>query len=90
MLYSATELCKLLNVERREFFRARLRLKYGVKAELIPLLRIKGVGRIRARKLFGVGLTTIAAIASAPQNQLEVLLGVQTAAKVRNQLISRK
>ncbi len=35
-----------------------LRLRYGVKAELLPLVRLKGVGRVRARKLFNAGIRT--------------------------------
>ncbi len=35
-----------------------LRLRYGVKAELLPLVKLKGVGRVRARKLFNAGIRT--------------------------------
>jgi len=86
LLYSATELCKLLNSERRDFLRARLRLKYGVRPELLPLLRIKGVGRVRARRLFNSGLESISAVAKASEEQLGKLLGKETAKRVKEQL----
>jgi helicase len=86
LLYSAVELCKLLGTERTAFLRCRLRLKYGVKPEIIPLLRIRGVGRVRARKLYRAGLTSIQQVAAASETQLAKLLGPTTAFKVRQQL----
>jgi helicase len=85
LLYSATEICKLLSVDRTPFLRTRLRLKYGVKAELVPLLRLKGVGRVRARKLFRAGYTTLPLVASAPTEKLNALLGPLVTKKVREQ-----
>ncbi len=90
ILYAATELCRLLQIERSAFLRARLRLKYGVKPELLPLLRIRGVGRMRARTLFNAGLTSIQLVASASDAKLRQLLGEKTASRVREQLQSRK
>jgi helicase len=86
LLYSATELCKMMQVERREFLRCRLRLKYGVRPEVIPLLRLKGVGRVRARKLFAAGLPDIASVAKAPPSTLAKVVGERTAYKIREQL----
>lgn len=36
----------------------RSRIKYGIKAELVDLVRIKGIGRVRARILFKNGIKT--------------------------------
>lgn len=86
LLYSATEICKLLSIERRDFFRSRIRLKYGVKQELLGLLRIKGVGRVRARMLYNNGITSIAEVGRAPIEQLTKLLGPNVAKRVKEQL----
>jgi helicase len=32
------------------------RIKHGVKAELVPLVQIKDIGRARARSLYGAGI----------------------------------
>ena len=36
----------------------RSRIKYGIKEELVDLVRIKGIGRVRARILFKNGIKT--------------------------------
>jgi helicase len=33
-----------------------LRIKYGVRSELLDLVKVKGIGRVRARKLFMAGI----------------------------------
>jgi helicase len=86
LLYSATELCRLTGAERRPFFRARTRMKYGVKAELVPLLRLRGVGRVRARALYRAGLTSLTEVQAAPDRKLTEILGPVLAAKVKEQL----
>ncbi len=86
LLYGMSELAQLLGAERREFIRARIRMKHGVKAELVPLLRMRGIGRVRARALFNNGLTSLQLINAAPETKLAALLGVKVAARVKEQL----
>ncbi len=52
-----------------------IRLEKGVKAELLPLIRLKGVGRIRARALFTAGFHTPAALKQAPVSRIAQLPG---------------
>ncbi len=66
--------------------RLRLRLQYGVHEELLPLISLKGVGRMRARKLFHNGLKTIVELKPAALATLSQLLGYQTALKIKKQL----
>lgn len=35
------------------------RIRYGIKTELLDLVKIKGIGRIRARKLYGNGIKNL-------------------------------
>jgi helicase len=58
------------------------RMKYGVKPELLPLVSLRGVGRVRARRLFNQGITTPQAVAAAGQDVLTPLLGRAVAAQV--------
>ncbi|MFT4310266.1 MAG: helicase-related protein, partial [Candidatus Woesearchaeota archaeon] len=46
LLYCASQLCQ---THKKEWYDVRIRSKYGVKEELLPLLRFKGIGRKRAR-----------------------------------------
>ncbi len=57
-------------------------VKYGVKPELIPLVRIPGIGRVRARRLFNNGITTPEEVASAGLGKLSPLLGQGVAEQV--------
>ncbi len=58
MLYSSVELYKILrktdcaNIANK----TRMRVKYGVKEELLPLVKVKWIGRVKARKLFSNGV----------------------------------
>lgn len=58
LAYSTIELSKTINEERHvvTLNKLSLRVKYGVREELLPLVELKGIGRIRARKLFRAGI----------------------------------
>lgn len=48
----------------------RSRITYGIKEELIDLVRIKGIGRVRARMLFKNGVKTIQDLNEIPVEKL--------------------
>ncbi|HUR63552.1 MAG TPA: DEAD/DEAH box helicase [Candidatus Thermoplasmatota archaeon] len=52
-----------------------LRLEHGVKEELLPLIRLKGVGRIRARTLHANGFRRPADLKGVPATRLAMLPG---------------
>jgi helicase len=64
------------------------RIEKGVKAELLPLVRLKGIGRIRARLLFNSGLKTIEDIKKVPLEKLTSLplIGPKLARKIKEQI----
>jgi helicase len=92
MLYSAQELALLLGLKGMltPIKKARIRVKNGVREELLPLIRLKGVGRVRARKLWSSNIRSIADMRKAPQPALERILGEKIAADVKEQLGSAK
>ncbi len=49
-------------------------MNYGVKEELLPLVGLRGIGRVRARALFNAGFAGMKDIGRAP---VERLAGVQ-------------
>ncbi len=57
LLYAGYELAKLFNVREAmsSLQKLRDRVKYGIKKELLDLIDIKGVGRVRARSLYDSG-----------------------------------
>ncbi|MEM1605115.1 MAG: DEAD/DEAH box helicase [Fervidicoccaceae archaeon] len=60
-----------------------IRLRYGVKEDIIELLAIQGVGRVRARRLYLAGFRTIEDIAKATPSQLKKIEGIGDALSVR-------
>jgi len=51
------------------------RVQHGVKAELLPLVRLKNIGRIRARRLFNAGITSPTKFRDAGPAVLTRILG---------------
>ncbi|MDD4330933.1 MAG: ATP-dependent DNA helicase [Methanosarcinaceae archaeon] len=62
------------------------RLHYGAGPELMDLLSIKGVGRVRARKLYSMGFKTLSALQEAEPKIVAEGVGPRLAAKIFKQL----
>ncbi len=86
--YSAFELSKLLGLQHNlpKLLLLRKRLKKGVRAELIPLCELRGIGRVRARRLWRSNIRNIAGLKEAPIGMLSKILGSETAIKTKKQL----
>jgi helicase len=86
--YSAIELSLILELKHNliSLNKLRKRIKHGVKEELINLTELRGIGRVRARKLFNAGLREINQVKEAPLKKLAELLGAKTALQIKKQL----
>lgn len=84
LLYAAIELAKVVGLPEKVKLvaAARKRLQYGVREELLPVLRVKYVGRVRARKLFSAGIRSPVDVRDASFEKLSALLGAGVAAQV--------
>jgi helicase len=93
LAYSLYEVAKIMR--RRDLLveiqRLRLRIKYGVKEELLNLVGLKGIGRVRARSLYDTGFTDLAKIANASEARLSSVsnIGLTTAKNIKEQLQKR-
>ncbi len=85
LLYATVELAGLLNHKDviKDFNRVRFRLEYGVREELLTLLKIEGVGRVRARKLHDAGIKTIGDVKKVDLTKLTQILGKGVALSVK-------
>jgi helicase len=65
-----------------------LRIKHGIKSELIPLIQLEGIGRIRARALYKAGVTSVTEIDKISESKLGSIpkIGVKLAKKLKNQI----
>ncbi|MDD3178524.1 MAG: DEAD/DEAH box helicase [Candidatus ainarchaeum sp.] len=57
----------------KEYKTIGIRLKYGVKKELVELVCLKNIGRIRARRLFIAGIKGINDIKRKPEKIIEII-----------------
>ncbi len=66
--------------------KARVRVKYGIKEELLPLIKLKGVGRARSRILFNNGYRSLEKLRKAPITSLTNIVGPNIAKNIQKQL----
>ncbi len=90
LLYSTYELATVLGFtdHRRQLGRLRDRVRYGVTEKLLPLVRLRGIGRVRARLLYNSGFPTVASLKRAPVARLvEIpLIGSRLAKAIKEQV----
>lgn len=61
-------------------------MKHGVRRELLPLVRLKNIGRVRARSLFNNGITSPEELKNADTARVAAILGRGVAAQVLRQI----
>ena len=78
LLYSSAEICKAVGPKEaaKTLGATRTRVNYGVKEELLPLVALRGIGRVRARALFNAGFPAPADIGRAPAERLAQVPGI--------------
>jgi helicase len=90
LLHASHELAVLFG--RKEFLHLlselRVRIEKGVKKELLPLVKLEGIGRVRARILFNSGFKTVEDLKHAPVEDLTKLplIGPAVAKKIKEQV----
>lgn len=67
----------------------RMRVAYGVKEELVELTRVRGIGRVRARRLFEHGIRTLEDLRRIPADRLASIdkIGAAVADNIKSELM---
>jgi len=90
LVYSAEQLAALLEMaQTRQFLKnLRRRVIYGIREELLDLVSLKGIGRVRARNLFRHGYRTPAEIRKASVKGLSAVpaIGRRIAQSIKKQV----
>lgn len=87
LIHAASRLTSLrVSVYNSQIREMELRMKHGIKKELLPLVQLRGVGRVRARRLFNNNITGIEAIRLAGQDKIANILGKRIAEQIFIQL----
>ncbi|MDA1196477.1 MAG: helicase-related protein [Nanoarchaeota archaeon] len=88
LCYCCIELTKLMSLPKlsSHMQKLRIRITNGVKEELIPLLKLKGIGRARGRKLHKNDIRTLGDIKKIEIMDLVQILGKAIALSVKKQV----
>ena len=88
LLYAAEELALLQDYRPavKELRKLRLRVQHGAREELLPLLRLQGIGRIRARKLYSQDVKDVGDIKKIDLTTLGQLVGKAVAESLKQQV----
>ncbi len=84
--YAAVEIAKILKVSPRDINDVRVRLRYGIKDELLDLVRLQQIGRVRARALYNNGIRSVAELREN-RRRVEAIIGKEVTEKVFEQFL---
>jgi helicase len=88
LFYACLEFSKIL--ELKEIIslvrKTDIRVKYGVKEELLHLLKLSQIGRLRARKMFNNGIKTLKDVKKIDLTSLSSLIGTKIAQSIKEQV----
>lgn len=84
---AAARLLKMNGLESGNLFSdLEIRLKYGASIQLLPLIKIRGIGRVRARKLFNAGFKSKESFKPADYSVIAALVGPKIAEQIYREI----
>jgi helicase len=87
LLYASTELSKLMHISVIKLLEVRIRTKYGIRQELLDLIRLEQVGRVRARLMYDNGIKRVSDLrVEGNDAKVEKLFGKEIAKKILEQV----
>jgi len=88
LLYALEELAKVAGKKEilKQLAVLRIRIQNGVREDVLPLLKLKGIGRVRSRKLVRAGLKDLGDLKKVDPATLSQILGRALAEDVKKQL----
>ncbi len=87
MLYAGMEIGKIMHANTAKLLEVRVRMRYGIKKELIDLTRLEQVGRVRARLMYNAGITRVADLRKPGSDEmLRLLFGKEITKRIMDQL----
>jgi len=90
LLYASQELASIFKIRglHGRLSRLKERVKQGVKEELLPLVTLRGIGRVRGRVLYNSGLRSLDDLKRVPLRRLveTPLIGAALAKSIKEQV----
>ncbi len=92
LVYCLLEISNLLKLKEfnLSFKKLRMRLLYGVREELLELVSLREIGRVRARRLYENGIRDISTLRKTPFEKITYILGPKIARTVIEQITTNK
>jgi len=91
LLHASAELARMFaSVFHQKVREYEICMKNGTRRELLPLIRLRGIGRVRARRLFNNRITTPDEILERGMEEVTKILGLGVAEQIFNQLQKKK
>jgi len=91
IMHVTTQLARLLDIKGvKEASGLQKQIHYGAGPELMELLDIQSIGRVRARKLYETGFKSTADLLDAAPEKVAALLGPKIAGKIFTQIERRE
>ena len=88
LLYASMELAKLSRFNPVKLLEMRIRIKYGIRKELMDLIRLEQVGRVRARMMYNNGIKKAYDIRKPEsQERIRAMFGSDVAKKIISQVV---
>lgn len=86
LLYASKELARMQDLDTEDIEKLRVRLKHGIREELLSLVQYDQIGRVRARKLYDYGIRDADDIRDTDFEKLKKLIGEKTGRKLKEQV----
>jgi helicase len=89
LIHGTARLAELFNKEAvDEAVELRTRIRYGIKSELLELVKLRGIGRVRARALYDRGRRSVEDLRNTSYDRLKQIptIGEAVAKSVKRQL----
>ena len=88
LMYACSEIARIIELKRgsRDCRKLLVRIKFGVGKELLPLVKLRNVGRVRARRLFSIGIRSLADVRRADPRTLARAVGPGIARSILEQV----
>ena len=91
LLHASTELSRMFATAcHTKVHEYEICMKNGSRRELLPLIRLRGIGRVRARRLFNSRMTTPEEILAHGIEEVTKLLGRSVAEQIFDQILRNK
>ena len=87
LMHSTAELSAFLRLPfTRDTRHLVMRIKYGINKDILKLVTLKGIGRVRARRLYDAGFTALDKLKEADLKKIGELVGNRIAIRILEQL----